>query len=111
MKKKLLVTTLALGASLVFTGCGGAPTESPITKDSDSSAESPEESLPPVTYKDATNVEMYKSSDNTVPSVVYLCVGQQGWATTANRTSSGTRVGAPLVRFAEYDSRCIDTQP
>lgn len=108
MKKKLLVTTLALGATLILTGCGGGPTESPITKDSDSSAEYPEESLPSVTYKDATNVEMYKSSDNTVPSVVYMCVGQQGWATTANRTNSGTRVGAPLVRFAEYDSRCLD---
>lgn len=105
MKKKLLASSFILGVALMLTGCGGG-TKAITPEVADTGAES-EEAVPSVVYKDATNVEIYKAEDH-VPDVVYMCVGTQGWATTLTKTQYGNGVAAPLVRFAEYDSRCLD---
>lgn len=106
MKKKLLVTTLALGAGLMFTGCGGAPAETTVPEVAET-AKANEEVAPAIVYKNSTHVEVYQSEDH-VPDVVYMCVGSVGWATTLTRTHHGNGVAAPLVRHTGYDSICAD---
>lgn len=93
-KKNLALAGLALGFTVLLTGCGTT------TGDRDAGGGAKAD-----TYKDAQQVVVYRNA-NDVPNVANFCLGEYGWASTLSGGDSGADKSSALVRFPEYDVVC-----